>query len=257
MTGTHYDVILFDLDGTIYRGDSAIAGAPEAVARVRAAGARPVFVTNNSSRTQTAVASQLSSIGVPATASEVETSAVVTARIAAARGFQRVFVIGEDGLLEALRDAGLAVAGDDAASVDAVVVGFDRGLDYPKLRQACLLVERGAALLATNADTSFPATDGLWPGAGALLAAVEATTGRTAEVIGKPAAPLFRAALERGGGGVPLVVGDRLDTDIAGALGLGWDCLLVLTGVTTRGDLAEGHWHPTFIAEDLGDLFAG
>ena len=257
MIGTGYDVILFDLDGTIYQGDAAISEAPEAVARVRATGVRPVFVTNNSSRTQSAVASHLSSVGVPATPSDVETSAVVTAQIVAARGFREVFVLGEEGLLDACRDAGISVVGQGTASVDAVVVGLDRGLDYPKLRHACLLVERGAALFASNADTSFPAADGLWPGAGALLAAVEATTGRTAEVIGKPAASLFEAALKRGGGGVPLVVGDRLDTDIAGATALGWDCLLVLTGVSSRADLEAGDWHPTFIADDLRELFPG
>jgi len=253
--GTGYDVVLFDLDGTIYRGDAAIPEAPEAVARIRAAGVRPVFVTNNSSRTQAAVAAHLAAVGIPATPDEVETSAIATARRLAARGSRKVFVIGEDGLLDALRDADVEVVGEGETSVDAVVVGFDRGLDYPKLRQACLLVQRGAALVATNADASFPAADGLWPGAGALLAAVEATTGRTAEVIGKPAAPLLEAALERGGGGVPLVVGDRLDTDIAGAAGLGWDCLLVLTGVTTRADLGAGDPRPTFIADDLRDLF--
>lgn len=257
MIGTGYDVVLLDLDGTIYRGDVAIPEAPEAVARIRACGVRPVFVTNNSSRTQAAVASQLSELGVPATPDEVETSAIVTARLLASRDSRTVFVIGEDGLIDALRGAGLKVAREGETSVDAVVVGFDRGLDYPKLRQACLLVERGAALIATNADASFPAADGLWPGAGALLAAVETATGRTAEVIGKPAAPLLEAARERGGGGVPLVVGDRLDTDIAGAAGLGWDCLLVLTGVTTRADLGAGGPRPTFIVDDLRDLFPG
>jgi glycerol 3-phosphatase-2 len=255
--GTGYGVVLFDLDGTLYRGEAAVPYAKEAVARVRAAGVRPVFVTNNSSRTQAGVASHLRAVGVPATPDEIETSAIATARLLALRGAGTAFVIGEDGLLDALSSEGIEVVGQEAASVDAVVVGFDRGIDYPKLRSACLLVERGAALVATNADTSFPAADGLWPGAGALLAAVEATTGRRAEVIGKPAAPLLEAARERGGGGVPLVVGDRLDTDIAGAQGLGWDSLLVLTGVTTNDDLGGDGPRPTFVAEDLRDLFPG
>jgi HAD superfamily hydrolase (TIGR01450 family) len=214
-----------------------------------------VFVTNNSSRTPSAVAAHLREVGVPATEEEIESSAVVTARLLASRGVSNVFVIGEEGILVALRDAGIALAGDEDQSVDAVVVGFDRSADYAKLRRACLLVERGAALVATNADASFPAADGFWPGAGALLAAVEATTGVTAEVIGKPAAPLLVAALERGGDGVPLVVGDRLDTDIAGAHGLGWDSLLVLTGTSSRVDLTPEGPTPTFVAEDLRDLF--
>ncbi|MEA2521392.1 MAG: hypothetical protein QOI81_1038, partial [Actinomycetota bacterium] len=149
----------------------------------------------------------------------------------------------------------LRVVGAAEPEADVVVVGFDRGVDYARLRRACLLVERGAALVATNADASFPAADGLWPGAGALLAVVETTTGRTAEVIGKPASPLLEAARARGGGGTPLVVGDRLDTDIAGADGLGWDSLLVLTGVASRRDLGPEGPQPTFVAEDLGALF--
>ncbi len=250
-----YDVVLLDLDGTLYRGDAAIPEAPAAVARIRARGIRPVFVTNNSSRTQSAVAAHLSNIGIPAVPDEVETSAIVTAERLVLQGSRTAFVIGEEGLLEALRNAGVAVAGSETPQVDAVVVGFDRGLDYQKLRQACLLVQRGAVLIATNADVSFPAADGLWPGAGALLAAVEATTGRTAEVMGKPAAPLLQAALERGGGGTALVVGDRLDTDIAGAAGLGWDSLLVLTGVTSEADLGVDGPQPTFVAQDLRYLF--
>ncbi|MEP7060256.1 MAG: HAD-IIA family hydrolase [Actinomycetota bacterium] len=257
MIGPGYDVVLFDLDGTLYRGDEAVPGAPDAVARVRAAGARVAFVTNNSSRTQAAIASHLSAVGIPATPAEIETSAIVTAQRLMDRKCAVAFVIGEEGILEALRDSGIRVADPDEEVADAVVVGFDRGLDYPKLRQACLLVERGAALIATNADRSFPAPDGFWPGAGALLAAVETTTGRTGEVIGKPAAPLLEAARGRGGGGTPLVVGDRLDTDIAGANGLGWDSLLVLTGITSRGDLGPNGPQPTFVRDDLRALFAG
>lgn len=255
MIGVGYDVVLFDLDGTIYRGETAIPGAADAVARVRAAGLRAVFVTNNSSRPPVDIAAHLRSVGVPATPDDIETSALVTAERLAGQRTRTAFVIGEAGLLEALSDAGIAVLGSDATAVDVVVVGFDRGVDYPKLRAACLLVERGAALVATNADASFPAPDGLWPGAGALLAAVEATTGRTAEVIGKPATPLLEAAISRGGGGRPLVVGDRLDTDIAAATAGGWDSLLVLTGVSTRADLVDGGPVPTFVADDLGVLF--
>jgi glycerol-1-phosphatase len=255
MIGPGYEVILFDLDGTLYRGDAAIPGAAAAVARTRGAGATPVFVTNNSSRTQGAVAAHLSKVGIPSEPEEVETSAVVTAHRLVSLGCATAFVIGEEGILTALADAGLRVVGPGEPKADVVVVGFDGGADYAKLRQACLLVERGAALVATNADASFPAADGLWPGAGALLAVVETTTGRTAEVIGKPSSPLMEAARARGGGGSPLVVGDRLDTDIAAADRLGWDSLLVLTGVASRRDLGSRGPQPTFVAEDLGALF--
>ena len=109
-----------------------------------------------------------------------------------------------------------------------MVVGWDRRADYDKLRRAALLVQRGAQLIATNPDASYPAPDGLWPGAGALLATVTATTGATPEVVGKPNAPLFELARERAGGGRAISIGDRLDTDVAGAARLGWDSLLVL-----------------------------
>jgi HAD superfamily hydrolase (TIGR01450 family) len=166
------------------------------------------------------------------------------------------FVVGEEGILRALLDAGVAIADVHADRTQVVVVGWDRGADYEKLRRASLLVERGATLVATNADASYPAGDGNWPGAGALLAAVETTTGTRAEVFGKPEAPIMRAALDRAGGGRPLVIGDRLETDVAAAVALGWDSLLVLTGISTAEDVAASAIAPTFVAEDLSALFA-
>ena len=123
-------------------------------------------------------------------------------------------------------------------------------MDYARLRDAAVAVQRGARLIASNPDTSYPAPDGMrWPGAGAILAAIEATCEVRAEVIGKPHAPIYLAALRRAGGGRPLVVGDRLDTDIAGAEHLGWSSLLVLTGISTRTEAEAGDVHPTYIAE--------
>ncbi len=136
-----------------------------------------------------------------------------------------------------------------------MVVGFDDALTYAKLRGACVLVRRGAQLVATNPDLTFPAGDGeLWPGAGSLLAAVVASTGAEPEVVGKPFAPLFEAALRRGGGGTPLVVGDRLDTDIEGARRLGWDSLLVLSGVATRDEVEATGVRPTYVGADVSRL---
>jgi len=226
------------------------------VSRLRASGRGIAFVTNNSSRTPQAVAAKLAAAGVAATADEVETSALTTARLLADRGIVTAFVVGEEGVRTALTDAGITVVDGSPAGVETVVVGLDRAVDYEKLRTASVLVERGAALIATNADASFPADDAqAWPGAGALLAAIETTTGATAEVVGKPHAPLLRAAHERAGGGRPLLVGDRLDTDIAGAIALGWDSLLVLTGIATRADLDGSPSRPTHVGEDLRSLF--
>jgi glycerol-1-phosphatase len=121
---------------------------------------------------------------------------------------------------------------------------------------ACLLIQRGARLVATNADRSFPAPEGLWPGAGALLSVITSTLGVEAEVVGKPHAPLYRSALRRANGTRPLVVGDRLDTDIAGAIALGWDCLLVLSGITSRAALEAATIRPTYVSDDVSALLA-
>ncbi len=251
-----YDAFLFDLDGVLYRGASAVPHAAAALARVRQLGKGVAFVTNNSGRSPGRVAERLRAVGVGASPDEVETSALTTASILAGRGVGRVFVVGEDGLVGALTDAGIQVAAGEPAAVDAVVVGWDRTADYDKLRTASVLVQRGAALVATNPDPSFPAADGTaWPGAGALLAAIETTTGVRGEVIGKPFPPVLQAALDRAGGGRPLLVGDRLDTDIDGAVGLGWDSMLVLTGISTRHDLPSSPVLPTYVADDLRALF--
>jgi len=252
-----YDVILLDLDGVLYRWPDPISGAAAAVSALRDAGKRLAFVTNNSSRRPAQVVERLASVGVTAALGEVVTSSLVTATILAERGVRSAFVIGEDGLLDALATAGIqARTGDDLP--DAVVVGFDRNADYAKLRDAAVLVERGVPLVASNADPSFPAPGGeSWPGAGALLAAIEATTGIRGEVFGKPEPSLFRLALASAGGERPLVVGDRLDTDIAGAARLGWDSALVLTGGTRREDLERTEWRPTYVVDDVTGLIAG
>ena len=255
MLADPYDAILLDLDGVLYRWPEPIPGAADAVAALRKAGKRIAFVTNNSSRTPAQVAERLASVGVEAEPEEVITSALATATILAERGTGSAFVIGEEGLLEALADVGIRVVKAPSDEVDAVVVGFDRGADYTKLKDAAVLVQRGVALVASNADPSFPAAAGeSWPGAGALLAAIETTTGMRGEVFGKPEAPLFERALASAGGGRPLVVGDRLDTDIAGASRLGWDSALVLTGEARREDVESSPWKPTFVIADLADL---
>jgi HAD superfamily hydrolase (TIGR01457 family) len=251
-----YDAFLFDLDGVLYRGSDPVPHAASAVARLRASGKRIAFVTNNSARTPAKVAERLRSVGVEADEAEVETSALATASVLAGRGVPRAFVVGGRGIVEALGQAGVEVLTGEPDAADVVVVGWDRDADYTKLRVASVLVERGAALVATNPDASFPAADGTkWPGAGALLAVIETTTGVRGEVIGKPYPPLLHVALERAGGGRALVIGDRLDTDIAGAAGAGWDSLLVLTGISTEQEARASSTPPTYIAADLRGLF--
>ena len=255
-----YDAALIDLDGVVYRGDRSIPGAPEALEAVRRLGIRVVFLTNNSARTPHEVAGRLAAFGVRADPDEILTSALATADLLQ-REFARqgileptAFVVGERGVREALSSAGIAVRDGEPTRADVVVVGWDRTVDYRKLRTAALLVQRGARLVATNPDASYPAPDGLWPGAGALLAAVTTTTGATPTVVGKPHPPLFEAAARAAGTESPLVVGDRLDTDIAGAARMGWDSVLVLTGASTPVELAMSDTLPTYVGRNLSIL---
>ncbi|HET6792344.1 MAG TPA: HAD-IIA family hydrolase [Actinomycetota bacterium] len=255
MLADPYDAILLDLDGVLYRWPDAVPGAAAAVAALREAGKYLAFVTNNSSRTPAQVVERLGSVGVDAMPEEVVTSALATASILAEREVRSAFVVGEEGLLDALAGAGIRAVPPSDPLPDAVVVGFDRRADYAKLKDAAVLVERGVPLFASNADPSFPSSGGeSWPGAGALLAAIETTTGVRAEVFGKPEPSLFQRALASTGGARPLVVGDRLDTDIAGAGRLGWDSVLVLTGAARRADVDGVSWKPTFIVDDVGGL---
>jgi glycerol 3-phosphatase-2 len=255
MLADRYEALLFDLDGVLYRGDEPVINAASTMTVLRERGARLAFLTNNSSRTPEQIARKLVAIGIQAQADEIVTSALATADLLEVRG-GTAFVIGEDGIRRALSAVGVRILDGEPERVDHVVVGVDFGVTYPKLARACELVERGASLVATNADGSFPVPWALWPGAGALLAVITTTTGAEAEVVGKPFAPLFASAARRVGATRPLVIGDRLDSDIAGAARCGWDSLLVLTGVSTWDDAAGSEVAPTYVADDLGALIA-
>ncbi|MGH2692570.1 MAG: HAD-IIA family hydrolase [Actinomycetota bacterium] len=253
-----YEVFLLDLDGVLFRGDQLIASAGPTVDALRTAGKRLVFLTNNSARTPQQVAEKLSELGIDAGAEEVVTSAQATAELLsreATAGSRTAYVIGQDGIRLALEDAGIAVTDGEESRPEFVVVGWDRGVTYEALRRATVLVRGGARLVATNADASYPAPGGeLWPGAGAILAAVETASGTRATVAGKPHRPLFETALARAGKGDALVVGDRIETDIAGAVAAGLDAALVLTGVGTPGELLDHDALPVAILPDVGGL---
>ncbi len=252
MIADAYDAFLFDLDGVLYRGSDPVEGAPETIRALRSMGKGLAFVTNNSARTPRALADHLGSVGVEASHEEVVTSAMVTAELVGERGLRTAYVIGGEGLRSALAGRGVEILIGEPRAADVVVVGWDSGVTYDALRIASVLIEEGAAFVASNADASFPAADGhAWPGAGATVAAIETTTGVRAEVVGKPFPPLLEAAHRAAGGGRPMLVGDRLDTDIAGAAGLGWDSALVLTGISTREEAEAGPVLPTYVLDDL------
>ncbi len=256
MIADTYDAFLFDLDGVLYRGDEPIAQAAETVTALRERGKRLAFVTNNAARTPEAVRDHLATAGVQATVEEIETSALTTASALATRGISSALIVGEDGLRTALTDAGIVpTAVDDHP--EAVVVGWDRGITYESLTAASVAIQRGASFFASNDDPSYPAPDGLtWPGAGAIVAAIAVASGSQPEVFGKPNPPILHAALARAGGGRPLVIGDRVSTDIEGARRVGWDAALVLTGISTREDLRASGVRATYVLEDLSGLLA-
>jgi HAD superfamily hydrolase (TIGR01450 family) len=252
-----YRAFLLDLDGVLYRGQDPVPGAQDTLAALREMGKRLVFLTNNSWRTPGQVAEKLKALGIPAEPVEVVTSGQATAGVLAREaGFGRTaYVLGGDGVRSALAEAGIEPVDGKPERVDYVVVGWDGDLTYERLRMATVLVGRGARLVATNDDASYPAPGGeLWPGAGAILAAVETGAGRRASVIGKPHRPLFDLAIERAGSPEALVVGDRLETDIEGAAAAGLDSALVLTGASTTADLLDVDALPTAVLHDLRDL---
>lgn len=243
--------MVFDLDGVIYLADRALPGAAETVAAVRAAGLGVAFVTNNASRTPEEVAEKLSGMGVSVTVEEIVTSSQATARII--EPGTRCLVVGASGLRTVLDRRG-CVAVDDPDDADAVVVGFTRDLVWDDLRRATLALRRGARYVATNGDVAFPSTEGLVPGNGAVVAALNAASGRTPEIAGKPYPALFETVVERLPTGRLLMVGDRPETDIAGAHALGWDTVLVLTGVTAEEGTHGLDPAPTYILDSVADL---
>lgn len=248
-----YRAVLLDLDGVLYRGDGAVPGAAEVVAELRAAGKSLVFLTNNSARTPEQVAAKLRSLGFEAAPEEVVTSARPTARLVAGDGrATTAYVIGRDGVRAALAEAGVEILDGSPERADFVVVGWDGEVGYEQLRVAGVLARRGARLVATNDDASYPAPGGeLWPGAGAILAAVEAASGKTATVVGKPHRPLFDEALDQAGSREAVMVGDRVETDVVGAVSAGIEAVLVLSGASGRGDLFDTDELPVAVGDDV------
>jgi glycerol 3-phosphatase-2 len=255
---TTYDVALLDLDGVVYVGPDPIPSAAPALAKARAAGMRLAFVTNNASRDPAAVAAHLVALGVPADAAEVVTSSQAAATVLLERlgAGARVLVTGSAALRTAVERVGLRVVTSSDDRPDAVVQGYSPDLRYADLAETALAVRAGAFWVATNTDSTLPSARGLLPGNGSLVAAVAVATGRRPTVAGKPQLPMHAEGVRRTGAKNPLVVGDRLDTDIEGANVADTDSLLVLTGVTAATDLVDAsvEHRPTYLALDLTGL---
>ncbi len=253
-----YDVALLDLDGVIYLGRAGIPSAPPALAEARRCGLRLAFVTNNASRSPAAIAQQLTGLGVAATPADLVTSAQAAARLIADRlpPGSRVLVAGGIGLRLALRERGLRPVSAAGERPAAVVQGYSPDIGYAQLAEAALAVQAGAWYVAANADATMPSSRGPLPGNGSLVQLVVTATGRQPVVAGKPEPPLHAEAVRRTGARRPLIVGDRLDTDIEGAVRAGADSLLVLTGVSGPADvvLAPPQRRPAYLAADLTGL---
>ncbi len=253
-----YDVALLDLDGVVYLGRAAVPGAPEALAQAREQGMRLAFVTNNAARTPDEIARQLRELGVPAQPWEVITSSQAAAHYLAERlpTGARVLVVGTDGLIEALRERDLVpvFSADDEPA--AVVQGYSPDTNWRMLAEGAVAIGRGVLWVATNVDATLPSARGPLPGNGSLVAALRHATGATPVVTGKPEPTMHRETVERSGARHPIVVGDRLDTDVEGARAVGCPSLLVLSGVTTPALLLEApeHLRPDYLAADLGGL---
>lgn len=253
-----FDALMCDLDGVIYRGDRLIEGAPQAIERLRERGVKVIFCTNNSRSTVDEYVAKLAGFGIEAVGDDVLTSGVVTSEVLAAQGFsgKTAIVIGDRGVRDGLTSIGV-VLNDDPASIcaDAVVVGWDVDFDYRTMRRVSSAVRDGAKLFATNRDSTFPAPEGLWPGAGAILASIEVASGRAAEIVGKPYPPMMEAVARRMSGARRIAaVGDRADSDLAGAVSMGWATILVLSGVTTRCEADVLQPPPDLVVESLADL---
>ena len=255
-----YDLVIFDLDGVIYLIDKPIPGAAEAVEELRSAGTSVAYATNNASRRAADVAALLSGMGVPATPAEVLTSAGAAAALLAERfpAGAPVLVVGAEALRADVRDAGLTPVGQLDDKPVAVVQGFGPEVGWKLLAEAALAVRAGAAWYATNTDRTLPSPRGPLPGNGSLVAVLRTALDREPDVVvGKPQPALFTTAASLSQAQRPLAVGDRLDTDIEGAVGAGMDSLLVLTGVSGPAELlsAPPSRRPTFVAADLSGLF--
>ena len=254
-----YDLVMFDLDGVVYIESAPVRGAPAQLARLRGGSTKLAFITNNASRPPEAVVEKLAGIGVEADPHEVVTSAQAAAHLLVERHGEGSVIacLGAAGLEEALRDVGLVPAAVDDERAVALATGYGPDVVWRDVMRAAVRIRDGLPWVASNTDLSLPTKFGQAPGHGVMVAMLERFSGVEAVVAGKPERPLLDETIRRMGGSSPLMVGDRLDTDIEGANNLGVDSLLVMTGVTGLPELASAGpgLRPTYLSVDLEGLF--
>jgi HAD superfamily hydrolase (TIGR01450 family) len=253
-----YDHLLLDLDGCLWVGDRATERAPEAVAALREAGKRLMFLTNDPARSAEEFVRKLWRLGFQASVDEIASvGGAVEHQLAAREASGSAFVIGAQALVDHVAAAGLRIVNNTefATRADIVVVAGHEDFDFRELRIATQAVLRGAELIGVTRDRTFPMPDGPWPASGPILAAVEEATGQRARrTVGKPEPDMYATARDRLGDGRYLAVGDRLDTDVEGARRAGIDSALVLTGATSESELDAAARRPTHVAGSLAAL---
>ena len=250
-----YDQFIVDLDGCVWVGDEPVEGSPVAIERLREAGRRVAFATNNSRRSGEDYVRKLWGMGIQASLGDVVTvGGAMQHLLAETRHGLTAFVIGTEAMLRHVTEAGLKVMNgtDLATRADLVVVSDTEDVAYDDLKIACLALRRGADFLATSRDPTYPMPDGLWPGTGAVVAAIETASDREASIVGKPEPQLFMTAPERLGDGRTLVIGDRIGSDVEAAKRAGLDAALVLSGDSTAEEAeAARDPRPVAVAETL------
>lgn len=259
MISSNIKSLIIDMDGVVWKADSPIGDLPATFKRIRERGLKFVFATNNSTKSAEQYVARLKGMGVEIEPWQVITSSHGVAH-AVAQKFPRgtkVFAIGEDGVRLALEEQGFEIVSvEQATQAQAVVMGIDRGINFQKVSEATLLIRSGVPFYATNPDKTFPTPRGEIPGAGAWLSIITTATDVQPIIAGKPFPFLMDLSLERLGTRKEetLVVGDRIETDIAAGQGVGCPTALVLSGVSTRAQADE--WKPKidFIADDLSAL---
>ena len=254
--------IIFDMDGVIYRGNRPIEGAREVVKYLKKKEIPFLFLTNNSTKTPEMYREKLLSMGIDVPAERIITSGLAT-RLYMARHMEpgKIFVIGGKGLHEEMEKLNWGtVSPEDCREgkwreIRHVVVGLDPGLTYEKLKYGTLAIRKGASFIGTNPDTTYPAEEGLYPGAGAIIASLKASTEKEPLIIGKPNEPVYEIAKEKMGRVDEIwMVGDRLDTDIAFAKRFGMNAIMVLTGVSTPEDVKNSPFKPDLILPSVKEL---
>lgn len=251
--------LVLDMDGVLWRDEEAIGNLPQIFETIRELGLSFVLATNNSSKSVTEYLDKLSGFGVTLEPKHILSSAMATLEYLKENGFQgaKVYVIGSDSLIKRFVEANFKVLElDETPEADAVVIGLDKNLTYDKIRYASQLIRRGAKFIATNTDATFPVPEGLIPGAGTIVRAIEVASGQKPLVIGKPEAFMFNQALKRMGilAREAMAVGDRLETDILGAQNAGLLNALVLSGVTSLNEAKVSDIKINLIANNLWEL---